>query len=130
MAPNRTIHHEILEKLTGRLYIQYSFEEFNAGCFIRPIYLIVCRNIMCCLLATNFYRSHARWRGMSSKPLFDNWPKQKPTARCFENFWKKWGFLLLGNHQGPRKAPSAFYWMQTATLLNAESIDTFSGGCE
>ena len=44
-------------------------------------------------------------RGMSSKPLFDHWIN-KTYGQVLENFWKKWGFLLLEIIKNPEKPMS------------------------
>ncbi|MBS1533029.1 MAG: hypothetical protein JSU01_22200, partial [Bacteroidetes bacterium] len=59
-------------------------------------------------------------RGMSSKPLFDTW-QFKTYGQVLENFWKKWGFLLLEIIKDPEN-PMSFLLDADGNFNDASTI--------
>ena len=59
-------------------------------------------------------------RGMSSKPLFDEWVN-KTYGQVLENFWKPWGHLLFEIIKNPEK-PMSFLFDDEGRLINAKMI--------
>ncbi len=60
-------------------------------------------------------------RGMSSKPLFDFW-QTKTYGQVLENFWKKWGFVLLEIIKNPEN-PMSFLLDSGGNFISAEKIE-------
>ncbi|MEB0248721.1 hypothetical protein QN344_01180, partial [Mucilaginibacter sp. 5B2] len=60
-------------------------------------------------------------RGISSKPLFDEWTN-KTYGQVLENFWKNWGFLLLEIIKNPNE-PMSFLFDADGNKISHESID-------
>jgi hypothetical protein len=56
-------------------------------------------------------------RGISSKPLFDEWTN-KIYGQVLENFWKNWGFLLLEIIKNPEK-PMSFLFDADGNKISA-----------
>jgi hypothetical protein len=59
-------------------------------------------------------------RGISSKPLFDFW-QNKTYGQVLENFWKKWGFLLLEIIKDPEN-PISFLLDTDGNFINETTI--------
>ena len=60
-------------------------------------------------------------RGMSNKPLFDYW-QNKTYGQVLENFWKRWGFLLLEIIKNPER-PMSFITNTDDQFIEAAKID-------
>ncbi|MEO8794135.1 MAG: hypothetical protein ABI390_01645 [Daejeonella sp.] len=91
---NAIYHEEILEKIKGNVLKPIQFEELIARFYYSnylfnrlPEYNILPTDDM-------IYIESMPLRGMSNKPLFDNW-QVKPYAQVLENFWKPWGLTLF-----------------------------------
>jgi len=60
-------------------------------------------------------------RGMSSKPLFDDWIG-KTYGQVLESFWKNWGFLLFEIIKNPEK-PMSFLFDSDGELIDGTTIE-------
>jgi hypothetical protein len=110
---NRIYHREILEKIEGKTLHPIQFEEFNARIFYSAYLFNRLPEYNVLPAGENTYIEAMALRGMSSKPLFDFW-QNKIYGQVLENFWKKWGFLLLEIIKDPEQ-PMSF-------LLNADNM--------
>lgn len=118
---NKIYHNEVWEHIKGKTLHPIQFEElcgkiyYSAYLFNRlPEY-----HIMSAVGET--YIEAMPLRGMSSKPLFDDW-QNKTYGQVLENFWKKWGFLLLEIIKNPEK-PMSFLFDENGNFMNADLID-------
>lgn len=91
---NAIYHEELLKKIKGKVLKPIQFEELIARFYYSnylfnrlPEYNILPTDDM-------VYIESMPLRGMSNKPLFDNW-LVKPYAQVLENFWKPWGLTLF-----------------------------------
>ncbi|RYF80338.1 MAG: hypothetical protein EOO03_17445, partial [Chitinophagaceae bacterium] len=115
---NKLYHREILEKIAGRKLHPIQFEELNARFFYSaylfnrlPEYNILPVN-------EDIFLEAMPLRGMSSKPLFDNWVN-KTYGQVLENFWKNWGFLLFEIIKDPEN-PMSFLLNTAGEVIDAE----------
>ena len=60
-------------------------------------------------------------RGISSKPLFDNW-NNKTYGQVLESFWKNWGFLLLEIIKNPEE-PMSFLFDSEGNFIDSLTIE-------
>ena len=58
---------------------------------------------------------------MNAKPIFDDW-QFKIYGQVVENFWKRWGFLLLEIIKNPEK-PVSYLLDDDGEFRPADSID-------
>ncbi len=100
---NRMYHSELMEQLDPDKALQpIQFEEicarffYSAYLFNRlPEYTTISAN-------GTFYIEAMPLRGISSKPLFDEW-NNKTYGQVLENFWKPWGHVLFEIIKDPEK---------------------------
>jgi hypothetical protein len=118
---NRTYHREILEKIAGQALHPIQFEEFNARVFYSAYLFNRLPEYNVLPVGEETYIEAMPLRGMSSKPLFDNW-QNKTYGQVLENFWKKWGFLLLEIIRDPEN-PMSFLLDADGNFINAGSIE-------
>ncbi len=59
-------------------------------------------------------------RGMSSKPLFDDW-QNKVYGQVLENFWKPWGFVLYEIIKDPER-PMSFLFDEQGNFRPADTV--------
>ena len=118
---NRTYHREILEKINGQALHPIQFEEFNARVFYSAYLFNRLPEYNVLPVGDETFIEAMPLRGMSSKPLFDNW-QNKTYGQVLENFWKKWGFLLLEIIKDPEN-PISFLLDPDGNFVNAESIE-------
>ncbi len=118
---NKVYHEEVWNKIEGKKLHPIQFEElcgkiyYSAYLFNRlPEYHIM-------PTPDGVYLDASPLRGMNSKPLFDDW-QNKTYGQVLENFWKKWGFLLLEIIKNPEK-PISYLFDDNGDLVNATSIN-------
>jgi hypothetical protein len=117
---NRIYHKEILEKIEGKTLHPIQFEEFNAKIFYSAYLFNRLPEYNVLPVGENTYIEAMPLRGMSSKPLFDFW-QNKIYGQVLENFWKKWGFLLLEIIKDPEQ-PMSFLLNADSMPINADKI--------
>ncbi len=118
---NRTYHREILERINGQALHPIQFEEFNARVFYSAYLFNRLPEYNVLPVGDETFIEAMPLRGMSSKPLFDNW-QNKTYGQVLENFWKKWGFLLLEIIKDPEN-PISFLLDADGNFINAQSIE-------
>ena len=118
---NAIYHKEILAKIDKSPLHPAQFEEVCARFFYSnylfnrlPEYTIMPTN-------EAIYVEAMPLRGMSNKPLFDNW-QNKTYAQVLENFWKPWGILLFEILKDPEN-PISHLLDGNGNLVAAEKVD-------
>lgn len=105
---NETLHPIQFEEFSGRVfYANYLFNrlpEYN----VLPV-------------GEDIYVEAMPLRGMSTKPLFDDWVN-KIYGQVLESFWKNWGFLLLEIIKNPEK-PMSFLFDKDREKISAGTIE-------
>ena len=117
---NRNYHRDLLEKIEGYTLHPIQFEEFNARIFYSAYLFNRLPEYNVLPVGDETYIEAMPLRGMSSKPLFDFW-QNKTYGQVLENFWKKWGYLLLEIIKDPEN-PMSFLLDADGNLINARSI--------
>jgi len=117
---NRNYHRDILAKIEGQPLHPIQFEEFNARIFYSAYLFNRLPEYNILPVGDETYIEAMPLRGMSSKPLFDFW-QNKTYGQVLENFWKKWGYLLLEIIKDPEN-PMSFLLDEGGDFINARSI--------
>lgn len=119
-AANYYYHKKIYDELKDDTLHPIQFEEFSGRVFYSnylfnrlPEYNILPVN-------NEIYIEEMPLRGLSSKPLFDEW-QNKTYGQVLENFWKNWGFLLLEIIKNPER-PMSFLFDEAGNKIPAQSI--------
>jgi len=117
---NKRYHEQVLQKIECNTLHPIQFEEFSGRVFYSA-YLFN-RLPEYNLLPVNeyLYIEAMPLRGMSSKPLFDDW-QNKIYGQVLESFWKNWGFLLLEIIKNP-ETPMSFLFDANGNFVNAVTI--------
>jgi hypothetical protein len=118
---NRNYHKEILEKMEGQTLHPIQFEELNARVFYSAYLFNRLPEYNVLPAGGETYIEAMPLRGMSSKPLFDLW-QNKTYGQVLENFWKKWGFLLLEIIKDPEN-PMSFLLDAGGNFNDASTIE-------
>lgn len=118
---NRIYHKEILEKIEGQTLHPIQFEEFNARIFYSAYLFNRLPEYNILPAGDETFIEAMPLRGISSKPLFDFW-QNKTYGQVLENFWKKWGFLLLEIIKDPEN-PMSFLTGADDNFINAATIE-------
>ena len=118
---NRIYHKEILDKIEGQTLHPIQFEEFNARIFYSAYLFNRLPEYHILPAGDDTYIEAMPLRGISSKPLFDFW-QNKTYGQVLENFWKKWGFLLLEIIKDPEN-PVSFLLDADGNFINAATIE-------
>lgn len=118
---NARYHQEILDKVAGQTLHPIQFEEICARVFYSAYLFNRMPEYDQQPIGDELYLEAVPLRGMASKPLFDHW-QNKTYGQVLENFWKKWGFLLLEIIKNPEK-PMSFLTDADGDWISAEKID-------
>lgn len=118
---NRSYHKEILEKIEGQVLHPIQFEEFNARIFYSAYLFNRLPEYNVLPAGDTIFIEDMPLRGMSSKPLFDFW-QTKTYGQVLENFWKKWGYVLLEIIKDPEN-PMSFLLDSGGNFISAEKIE-------
>lgn len=117
---NKRYHEEVWQKIEGKTLHPIQFEElcgrvfYSAYLFNRlPEYHVIPTEEAIFIEAMPL-------QGMNAKPIFDDW-HFKTYGQVLENFWKRWGFLLLEIIKNPEQ-PMSFLFDEEGTFKPAESI--------
>ncbi len=117
---NKKYHEETWEVVKGKKLHPIQFEElcgkvyYSAYLFNRlPEYHIIPTE-------EGIFIEAMPLRGMTSKPVFDEW-QNKVYGQVLENFWKRWGFLLLEIIKNPN-APMSFLFNNEGDFNEAKNI--------
>jgi hypothetical protein len=118
---NRIYHKEIVEKIKGEVLHPIQYEEFCGRVFYSAYLFNRLPEYNVLPVGDDIYIEAMPLRGLSSKPLFDDWIN-KIYGQVLESFWKNWGFLLLEIIKNPEK-PMSFLFNPDGSLINASTIE-------
>jgi len=117
---NKLYHREVTEKISEERLHPIQFEEFCARVFYSAYLFNRLPEYNLLEVGDAVYLEAMPLRGMSSKPLFDDWIG-KTYGQVLENFWKPWGFLLFEIIKNPDK-PMSFLFDSEGKLINGKTI--------
>ncbi len=118
---NKFYHKEILQKIENEVLHPIQFEEFCGRVFYSAYLFNRLPEYNILPVGDDIFIESMPLRGMSSKPLFDNWVG-KTFGQVLESFWKNWGFLLLEIIRNPEK-PMSFLFNADGSLINGATIE-------
>lgn len=118
---NRKYHKEILSKIEGHTLHPIQFEEFNARIFYSAYLFNRLPEYDVLSAGDETYIETMPLKGISNKPLFDFW-QTRTYGQVLENFWTKWGFLLLEIIKDPEN-PMSFLLDADGNFISAEKIE-------
>lgn len=102
---NERYHQNITERIGTSTLHPIQFEEFCARVFYSAYLFNRLPEYNQLPVNDHLYLEAMPLRGTSGKPLFDEW-QNKVYGQVLENFWKRWGFLLLEIIKNPEKPMS------------------------
>ena len=118
---NKFYHKELFQKIEHQTLHPIQFEEFSGRVFYSAYLFNRLPEYNVLPAKDEIYIEAMPLRGMSSKPLFDDW-MNKIYGQVLETFWKNWGFLLLEIIKNPEK-PMSFLFNTDGTLINGTTIE-------
>jgi hypothetical protein len=118
---NKHYHREIFEKIKDKTLHPIQFEEFSGRVFYSAYLFNRLPEYNILPVADEIYIEAMPLRGISSKPLFDDW-QNKTYGQVLESFWKNWGFLLLEIIKDPEH-PMSFLFNADGGFINADAIE-------
>jgi hypothetical protein len=118
---NRNYHKSILIKIEDKTLHPIQFEEFSARVFYSAYLFNRLPEYNILPVGDEVYMEAMSLKGMSVKPLFDEWIG-KTFGQVLESFWKRWGFLLLEIIKNPEH-PMSFLLDKPENFIPAEGID-------
>ncbi len=118
---NQHYHREALEKIKDSVLHPIQFEELNGRVFYSNYLFNRLPEYDILPVDDQIYIEAMPLRGMSSKPLFDDW-LNKIYGQVLESFWKNWGFLLLEIIKDPEN-PMSFLFDADGNFINADAIE-------
>ncbi len=118
---NKQYHQEIYDKLKDQVLHPIQFEEFCGRVFYSAYLFNRLPEYNILPVGEEIYIEAMPLRGMSSRPLFDDW-LNKTFGQVLESFWKNWGFLLLEIIKNPEQ-PMSFLFEADGSLKNAAEIE-------
>jgi len=118
---NKLYHQEVTNKIDGEKLHPIQFEEFCARVFYSAYLFNRLPEYNVLEVGDEIFIEAMPLRGMSSKPLFDDWIN-KTYGQVLENFWKPWGFLLFEIIKNPEK-PMSFLFDADEKLIDGKSIE-------
>ena len=118
---NYLYHQELYDKIKGQALHPIQFEEFCGGVFYSAYLFNRLPEYNVLPAGDEIYIEAMPLRGMSSKPLFDDWIN-KIYGQVLESFWKNWGFLLLEIIKNPEQ-PMSFLFNPDGSLISESTIE-------
>jgi hypothetical protein len=118
---NYNYHQETTDKIQDKVLHPIQFEEFCGRVFYSAYLFNRLPEYHILPVGDVIYIEAMPLRGMSSKPLFDDW-MNKIYGQVLESFWKNWGFLLLEIIKNPEK-PMSFLFNPDGSFINGISIE-------
>jgi hypothetical protein len=118
---NGKYHKEITDKIGDAVLHPIQFEEFCGRVFYSAYLFNRLPEYNILPVSDDIYVEAMPLRGMSSKPLFDDW-MPKIYGQVLESFWKNWGFLLLEIIKKPEQ-PMSFLFNPDGSLINGSTIE-------
>lgn len=117
---NKLYHREVLEKIGDAVLHPIQFEEVCARVFYSAYLFNRLPEYNVMEVGDDIYIEAMALRGMSSKPLFDDW-MNKTYGQVLENFWKPWGYLLFEIIKNPEE-PMSFLFDENGGFNDAKTI--------
>ena len=117
---NAGYHHKIYHQLKEDTLHPIQFEEFSGRVFYSNYLFNRLPEYNILPVGEDIYIEDMPLRGISSKPLFDEWTN-KIYGQVLENFWKNWGFLLLEIIKNPEK-PMSYLFDDAGNKISADTI--------
>ncbi len=118
---NKIYHEELWNKIEGKTLHPIQFEELCAKLFYSAYLFNRLPEYHIIPTGEQIFIEAMPLRGMNAKPVFDPW-QVKTYGQVVENFWKRWGFLLLEIIKNPEK-PVSYLLDDEGTFNPAEDID-------
>lgn len=118
---NKKYHDDIWQKIEGRTLHPIQFEELCAKLFYSAYLFNRLPDYHVIPTEDQVFIEAMPLQGMNAKPIFDFW-QFKIYGQVVENFWKRWGFLLLEIIKNPEK-PISFLLDDDGEFRPADSID-------
>ena len=118
---NGKYHKETTDKIGDAVLHPIQFEEFCGRVFYSAYLFNRLPEYNILPVGDDIYVEAMPLRGMSSKPLFDDW-MPKIYGQVLESFWKNWGFLLLEIIKNPEQ-PMSFLFNPDGILINGSTIE-------
>lgn len=117
---NGSYHRELYEQLKNDTLHPIQFEEFSARVFYSNYLFNRLPEYEVMPVGEDIFVEAMPLRGISSKPLFDDWTN-KTYGQVLESFWKNWGFLLLEIIKNPNQ-PISFLFDADGNRIPASDI--------
>jgi hypothetical protein len=105
---NASYHRELYEQIKEGTLHPIQFEEFSARVFYSNYLFNRLPEYEVMPVGEDIFLEAMPLRGISSKPLFDEWAN-KTYGQVLESFWKNWGFLLLEIIKNPSQPMSFLF---------------------
>lgn len=116
---NKQYHKEAYEKIKDQVLHPIQFEEFSGRVFYSAYLFNRLPEYNIMPVGEDIYVEAMPLRGMSNKPLFDDW-MNKIYGQVLESFWKNWGFLLLEIIKDPEH-PMSFLFDADGNFTTTEA---------
>lgn len=118
---NLAYHQQVHQKIKDEVLHPIQFEEFCGRVFYSAYLFNRLPEYHVMPFDDTIYIEAMPLRGISNKPLFDDWVN-KVYGQVLESFWKNWGFLLLEIIKNPEK-PMSFLFKPDGSFINAATIE-------
>ena len=118
---NFRYHEDVVNKIGESVLHPIQFEEFCGRVFYSAYLFNRLPEYNVLPAGDETYVEAMPLRGMSSKPLFDDWIG-KTYGQVLESFWKNWGFLLFEIIKNPEK-PMSFLFDSDGELIDGTTIE-------
>lgn len=118
---NKKYHEELWSKIDGRKLHPIQFEEFCAKLYYSAYLFNRLPEYHIIPTEDQIFIEAMPLQGMNAKPIFDDW-NFKTYGQVVENFWKRWGFLLLEIIKNPEK-PVSYLLDDSGEFKLADNID-------
>lgn len=118
---NKKYHEELWGKIAGKTLHPIQFEELCAKLFYSAYLFNRLPEYHIIPTEEQIFIEAMPLQGMSAKPVFDAW-QYKIYGQVVENFWKRWGFLLLEIIKNPEK-PISYLLDDAGDFRPSESIE-------
>jgi hypothetical protein len=118
---NARFHQETVDKIGDAVLHPIQFEEFCGRVFYSAYLFNRLPEYNILPVDDDIFLEAMPLRGMSSKPLFDDW-MPKTYGQVLESFWKNWNFLLFEIIKNPEQ-PMSFLFDADGSLINGSTIE-------
>lgn len=116
---NSRYHKELVDKIEHDVLHPIQFEEVCARVFYSAFLFNRLPEYDIMPVGDDIYIEAAALRGTSGRPVFDEW-QNKTYGQVLENFWKRWGFILLEIIKDPEN-PMSFLFTKDGYKIGAEA---------